>query len=294
MTAEALQLLLCPYDSGHRGARMGAGPEALRAGALERLRARGRAVAVHEVTPASEWRAELRTAFELMRRIVEAAVDAHRAGAAPLLLAGNCGTTVGMVAALQAVSASARRVGLVWFDAHGDFNTPETDASGFLDGQGLAIAVGRCWPALAATVPGFAPLPEASVLHVGVRSLDDGESSASRASAVMWLEAEAAHDRAAVRAAVERLAAEVDVVHVHIDLDVHDPSIAPANGYAEPGGLSAVEVRDAVREVAARLPIASATLASYDPELDIDRRMAKTALELIETIVPLLEAPPGT
>jgi arginase len=267
-----------PYDSGQRDVRMGAGPLALvRAGAAGRLREQGRDVD-ERLIEASSWRAELRTAFELQRAVAVEAAASRAAGRIPLLLSGNCNTTAGMIAAL---TASGRRVGLVWFDAHGDFNTPSTDGDGFLDGQGLAMMVGRCWAEALAGVPGFRALPEDRVLLVGARSLDPGEEEALRGSAVTWLPPDGARDAARLRPAVEALAARVDVVHLHVDLDVHDPSIAPANGYAAADGLSAVEVREVVRQVGGRIPVGSATVASYDPSFDPHGRMAEAALSLL-------------
>jgi arginase len=70
-----------------------------------------------------------------------------------LILSGNCGP-----AALSAVGTlNPQTTGVVWFDAHGDFNTPNTSASGFLDGMSLAVLTRRCWPALAARFVGFEP-----------------------------------------------------------------------------------------------------------------------------------------
>ncbi|HET9563039.1 MAG TPA: arginase family protein, partial [Mycobacterium sp.] len=184
-----VQLLQAPYDSGHFALRMGAGPSALAAGAADRLRAGGHDVREQVVAPTSSWRAELKTTFELHRAIAAAAGLAYRTGHVPLLLSGNCSGTVGMLAALHASPwcSAGGRVGLVWLDAHADFNTPEIDPWGFLDGQGLAMTVGRCWQALTATVPGFAPLPERRVLLVGARSLDPTEELALRASEIVWL-----------------------------------------------------------------------------------------------------------
>jgi arginase len=86
---------------------------------------------------------------------------------------------------------------------------------------------------------------------------------------------------------VERMAAETDLVHIHVDLDVHDPSIAPANSYAAPGGLTASQVQGVVQNVADELPVASATLASYDPSNDPLGRMCQTALDLLELLADL-------
>ena len=284
--AQDVQLLQAAYDSGQAETRMGAGPSALvQAGAAGQLRARGHSVREQQLDPTSSWRAELQTAFELHREIAAAAGAAHRDSRVPLLLSGNCNATLGMLAGLSA--STRQRVGLVWFDAHGDFNTPDTDPSGFLDGQGLAMVVGRCWRTLSATVSGFAPLPEQAVVLVGARDLDEQEAAALRGSAVAWLDTDQVRSPSAVAGSLRRLADVADVVHVHIDLDVHDPSIAPANSYAPPHGLTAAEVHDVIRQLADHLSIASATLASYDPAHDPAGRMRETALDLLTLLAEL-------
>ena len=292
--AAGLALLWAPYDSGHRGLRMGAGPEALiEAGASERLRAGGHEVREQEVEPTTPWRAELRTAFELYQQIATKALTALSEGHVPLLLSGNCSGTIGILAAAQGnhQGTGPRRVGLVWLDAHGDFNTPDIDPWGFLDGQGLAMAVGRCWQTLTSALPGFVPLPEHRTLLIGARALDEAEEHALDTSEVTWLGPDLARDPDTVRAAFEQLARDVDVVHVHVDLDVHDPSVAPANSYAEHDGLTAAQVQRIVRQIAAHIPIGSATLASYDPSYDPPGRMRDTALDLL-TLIADIALPP--
>lgn len=278
----SVQLLLVPYDSGQFDVRMGAGPLALaRAGAAQRLREQGHAVDVQVLEPASAWRAELRTAFELHRSVAETVAAARAAGRLPLVLSGNCNTTVGVLAGLAGPRA---RVGMIWLDAHGDFNTPEEDSAGFLDGQGLAMAVGRCWTRATARLPGFAPLPEQNVLLVGARDLDEVQQDVLRRSAITWLPPAQARDTDALVDALDVLADRVDLVHLHVDLDVHDPSVAPANSYAAADGLSAEQVRHIVRLTADRLPIVVATLASYDPTLDTAGRMSAAALNLLQLL----------
>jgi arginase len=117
----------------------------MRSGGTDILRSHGHPVQQQQLEPTSEWRAELRAAFELQRQVAVAASDAHRYREIPMLLSGNCNATIGMLAGL---AESHRRVGLLWFDAHGDFNTPETDPFGFLDGQALAMAVNSATLAL--------------------------------------------------------------------------------------------------------------------------------------------------
>ncbi|WP_448640480.1 arginase family protein [Geodermatophilus sp. URMC 63] len=278
--APPVQLLYVPYDSGVRDARMGAGPLALaRAGAAPVLRERGHDVDEQVLEPTSAWRAETRTAFELHRVVAGAVREARGSGRLPLVLAGNCNTTLGVLAGL---SRSGRRVGLVWLDAHGDLNTPETTSTGFLDGQGLAMVLGWCWRTATSGVEGFEPLPEEHVVLVGARDLDAAEEAALRASGVRWLPPDDARDGDAVAAALDDLATRVDALHLHVDLDVHDPdAVAPANEYAALDGLLAADVLRLVGQAAERLPVLSATLAAYDPAHDRDGRVQRAALDLL-------------
>jgi arginase len=291
MEASRLRLIEVPYDSGHRDIRMGAGPLTLAgAGAAARLRERGHVVQEQVVEADAGWRSETVTAFELQRLVAEEAQDARRAGQIPLLLAGNCNTTLGLLAG-RPEDSNRRRTGLIWLDAHGDFNTPETSPTGFLDGQALAMAVGRCWPAALAGLPGFIPLPEQDVILLGARSLDEQEEAALRTSAIAWLTPDQARDEEQIAAALADLSSRVDAVHLHIDLDVYDPSIAPANGYAAEGGLLAFEIDQIVRQIADRIPVTSAALASYDPGYDPCRRIRETALDLLTYVAALLQTP---
>jgi arginase len=266
---------------------MGAGPEALAAGGVARLRESGHAVVEQVIDPPPGWRAELRTAFELHRGIAEAVTEARRQGEVPLVLSGNSNATLGVLAGL---GGTRGRLGLVWLDAHGDFNTPDTDPGGFLDGQGLALVVGRCWGALASGIPGFVPVPEHHVLLVDARSFNDAEHLALRQSGLHWVPPANAREAGLLASALDHLACGVDMVHFHPDLDVHDPSIAPANEYAESGGLSAEDVQWALRQTAARLPVVSACLASYDPAFDPTGALKAAALSMIDLVATVATA----
>jgi hypothetical protein len=84
----------------------------------------------------------------------------------------------------------------------------------------------------------------------------------------------------------------VDRVHVHVDLDVHDPSIAPANSYAAPDGLLPSEVHAVLRHLAERMPISSATLSAWDPGYDTEGRMRGVALDLLHLVADLARPVP--
>lgn len=283
------RLLEVPYDSGHRDARHGAGPAALvTAGAAARLAAHGADVDHGRLDLGDDggFTIEAATGTEVMRRVaLDVAAHPDRV---PVVLAGNCGVTLGVVAGLRAV-VPERRVAVLWFDAHGDLQSPATSASGFFDGMGFAMMGGRCWQALAASVPGHAPLPDERAVLVGGHDLDDAERALIDDGGPAWLSV------ADIRAGrtgdlLDRVAAHADAVHIHVDLDVHDISVAPANGYAVPGGLMPDEVRDTIAAAVARLPLASATVASWDPARDVEHRMRDTGLALLEHLATLAAA----
>src|SRR5438067_1015555 len=157
-----VEIFSLPYDSGHRGVRMGAGPERLLQAGLDRnLRVAGHGVTEEWIEAPDGLHTEIGTSFELYRRLSARMHGAVEAGRFPIILAGNCGSALGTVSGM-----GQERTGVIWFDAHGDFNTPETSPSGFLDGMALAILTGACWKTLAAAIPFFHPIPPNHVVHV--------------------------------------------------------------------------------------------------------------------------------
>jgi arginase len=281
-TGSSVRLIVVPYDSGRRGARMGAGPGALAPLLDRRLTADGHAVQRVTIDPPSEsWRAEIATAFELARAVADAVRAARRAGAFPLVLSGNCGpAAIGCVAAEPAPA-------VFWFDAHGDFNTPETTSSGFLDGMQLATLTGRCWRQLARRVDGFRALDETSVALVGARDLDPPERQQLDASRIRQVPP--GDYGAELTAAVGLIAEQCVAAYVHLDLDVLDPSEGRANVYAAPGGLSRQDVEWGIEQIRANFFLYAASLTSFDPEADVDGRARDAAVRLG---VALVEASP--
>jgi arginase len=268
-----------PYDSGHRDVRMGRGPLRLvRHGAVERVRQAGHDVVLEpiEVEPA-EVPTEPGSTFALLRRLAARVGAAVEEGSIPLVLAGNCISSLGTTAGL------GPGTGVLWFDAHGDVNTPDTSPSGFLDGMALACLMGQCWRTLCAGVEGFHPVPAADVVLVGARDLDAEE----RTLIADWgIKRFAAHDLAgpALAAALDLMAERVSRLYVHLDLDVLDPSVARFNEYAAAGGLHVEQVEQVLDEAAARFDVGGAAFTAYDPGADRDDRALETALHLIETL----------
>jgi arginase len=279
-----IQLLAVPYDSGHYDTRMGRGPTHLVArGVVPALEARGHTVSLRELRARDAFPREIGTAFDLARQLAEQVREACAGGAFPLVLAGNCNTALGTLAGIGSAETA-----VIWLDAHGEFNTPETTTGGFLDGMGLAIATGHCWRPLAASIPSFQPLPGAHLLLLGARDLDDPERPLIERAGVRMIAPAALRDRndATLADALAALPPTLRGAYVHLDLDVLDPSVGPANGYAAPDGLLVDDVRRALELVQQRLPILAATVASYDPAHDRDDRVLGAALELAPALVP--------
>lgn len=276
-----IQLLLVPYDSGQRGWRCGAGPEHLiRAGLPAHLERQGHAVtAIHVIEDNTAYQpAEIRTAFELARRLAGAVRSARTAGHFPLVLSGNCNTAVGTLSGLT----PARRA-TFWFDAHGDCNTPETTTSGFLDGMGLAMTMGLCWHHLGVSVPGFQPVAAEATFLLGARDLDPPEAALLRESAITTIPADQIPEGLSAVLATAPLANALG--YLHLDVDVLNPDAGQGNELQAQTGLSLSQLIAAVSLIRARVPLGAATVASYSPEDDCDQAVCRAAFAAIDAIV---------
>src|SRR5215203_5081332 len=251
-----IRIIAVPYDSGHPLLRAGAGPNHLLENGLgEGLQWRGRKPSVTSVRHEKEPPAEVATAFELQRLVSGRVRRADADGELALVLSGNCNTAVGTLS-----GAGPEGLGVVWFDAHGEFNTPETTTSGFIDGMGLAIAVGHCWKAMAEGVPGFSVVPEENVVMVGVRDVDLAERGRLDASGVAVVDADRLQKQGlrVLAAALDDLKTRVGRVYVHLDLDVLDAGkVGKANEFATEGGLDTEEFEAALGMVRERFEVAA-------------------------------------
>jgi arginase len=276
-----VELLLVPYDSAQRGVGLGAGPERMvAAGLIPGLaRAGHQVVGTTVLAPPPGRVAEIRTAFGLMAALAGAVRTARAAGHFPLVLAGNCNTCIGTVAGLGGGSETA----VLWFDAHGDFNTPETTTSAFLDGMALATLTGRCWTKLARAVDGFTPVPESAACLLGTRDVDPAEADAIARSSVRLLPAR--RIAAELPALLAGLAPRVRRAYLHLDLDVLDPSEGQPNEFVAADGLSVAELSRAVGTIGHSVPVEAATLSAYDPSYDADGRIGTAAVTLAQAIV---------
>jgi arginase len=276
-----ITLFSVPYDSARRGDRMGAGPlHLLKSGLAVRLEEAGHQVTIRAVELPPAFRAtEIAATFELSAALARGVAEAVKTGAFPLVLSGNCAP-----AALGCVGGLQSRTKIFWFDAHGDFNTPETTRSGFLDGMALAAVAGRCWSGLALAIPGFTGVAESNVTAIGVRDLDEDEAAALQASDVKCVDVHSLRtDLPQVLSRQGRIA-ELPA-YVHLDLDVLDPGEGRMNAFAAPDGLSLDDLKWCLAQVAGCQPIRAASVTSFDPASDVTGRAADAAAGAILALV---------
>ncbi len=140
------------------------------------------------------------------------------------------------------------KIGLVWFDAHGDFNTPKTTLSGMIGGMPVAVSAGLAFPHWRRITGLEAPIPTDRIVMVDVRNLDPKERTLIEATAVTIAAIEPGREGVPMQEAIDRLAADCDVIYLHIDEDVLDERYVPNHGTVEPNGPDMAAVLDAVRD----------------------------------------------
>jgi arginase len=280
-----IAVLAVPYDAGRLSVGVGLGPaRLLKAGLTHQLRDAGHDVREETIElPPDTPTHELARTAAVQRALGEGVRQAVVAGELPIVLAGNCISAVGTLAARDPATV------VVWFDAHGDFNTAETTVTGMLDGMALSMVTGRAFDALAASVSGFAPVAEDHVILVGARDLDPAERSALSGSLVTCLAPDEAP--AAIGQLLRRMSDPAPSVYVHLDLDVLDPAYARANQYVAPGGFSPPALATTLAEIAAAAPLYAIAITAYDPAHDPDGRTCRAAMDAVNALVP--RADPG-
>jgi arginase len=271
-------LIQIPYDSGRLNIRMGTGPSGLMTrGLADKLRSQSEVQSVEIYLP-DGFHTEASALIHLQHAAAAAARNAAERDALPIFLSGNCGT-----AALSATGIlGGNQTGVVWFDAHADFNTPETSPSGFLDGMGLAILTGQCWGKLAARLHNFSAVPVNRIVQIGVRHVDPEEKLLLESLRITQIDPKHLDQ---LSAAVDRILQGAKTLYVHLDADVLDASEGQANPYACPGGLTRAQLNDCSRLLANTGAIRAISITSYDAGCDTDGRIADALIEAASILV---------
>ena len=286
-----------PMDlgSGRRGVDMG--PSAIRiAGVAQRLAELGHKV-VDEGDIVIKNMEELKVGNERARYLPEiaraSAIIARKTERImglshfPLLLGGDHSIAVGTISGIAAFArGQGARVGVLWIDAHGDINTPDTSPSGNIHGMPLAVVLGYGPPELT-SIGGPPPkVDPANVALVGIRSLDAGEKKRLKETGVQ-VHTMADIDRHGVHRVMKKAISQAtdgtDFVHVSMDLDAVDPAVAPGVGTPVKGGLDYREAHLVMELIADSGVMSSLELVEVNPILDQHNASAEFAVELVQS-----------
>jgi len=281
-----------PMDLGQNRRGVDMGPSAIRyAGLQKRLASLGltvydggniRVPGIEEVekTPDDAYAHHASAIAEVCQRVYEAMLRAIQAGERTVFLGGDHSMAMGTVAGAL---TRAERVGLLWIDTHGDFNTPETSPSGNVHGMVVTSLMGMCPPPL---VIGRKRLPPEHIVMIGTRELDPPERLALRQSGVKVMTMRHVDENGmaeVVREALDYLG-DVAALHVSFDMDSLDPSVAPGVGTPVSGGLTAREAHLLMEMLADDGRVYSLDLVEVNPILDEYNRTAQVAVELAASL----------
>jgi arginase len=279
-------IIQVPYHLGRPHTGVGRGPRRIVLGGLDQALT-GPGV---ETSASSAERIDMEgEELEMVARVsartateVQGAVAASRF---PVILSGDCNAAIGVLGGLA--MAGCNTPGVLWFDAHGDLNTPETSTTGFLDGMALASATGRCHGALRAAARLETPVAESRVVLLAVRDLDPAEEEYLSRAPMRAVRADAIRHggAASVTPVLEALHAQTADLYVHLDLDALDPADAPAAGYRVPNGISADTLAAVLRSAASRFRVRALTVTNYDPSLDDDDRTLGVVMRMVHVVV---------
>jgi arginase len=252
-----------PYDTGKYNVDHGLGPRSLMSAGLDRLLSES-GFAVDSKTiicDSAEDLTDVQVTFKLNALLSEAVSRIVEAGTFPVILAGNCISSVGVVSGLH--NADLR---VLWLDAHADFNTPETTLSGYLDGMALSTACGRCWKLLSASDPRFLALSEEHVTLAGSRDLDPEERRLLGESKIRTVSAER------LRKNDLQLPDEIGPagsdLYIHLDADVLDKDVGHANRFASKGGLQVSEIESLLSWAISSYHVEALGVTAYGPDHD--------------------------
>jgi arginase len=274
-----IALVKQPFHGNRGGAELSRNPDYLEDGGIAALLAE----AGHDVSPVrtvalasreedayGEWHRMGLANGHLARYVAED----EESGRLTVGLLANCNALLGMLGGYQTSGpeGAARRVGLVWIDAHGDFNTPETTLSGMLGGMPVAVAAGLALHRLRRESGLELPLHDADIVMAGVRDLDAEERALVEAHGIAQLTAQDLRVRSpALHEQMRRLSQTTDLIYVHVDMDVLDPAEVQGHGLTVAGGPTSQELAAALTEMfrypgVAGLGIASTPAYQDDPD----------------------------
>lgn len=288
--SKTISVIGVPMDLGQSRRGVDMGPSAVRyAGLSSRLKSLGFGfrdrgnveIAVRDTLPAEGGLSFLPAVVASCEGVYHAGLEALEAGEVPIFLGGDHSIAIGTVGA----ASHSEPVGLLWIDAHGDFNTPETSPSGNIHGMPLAALTGRGVPEMVDLGRPGPKVDPRDIMLVGIRDLDRDEKIMLRDSGAGVFTMRDIDERgigAVAHEACKRLS-HLPRVHVSLDMDSLDPREAPGVGTPVAGGLSYREAHLLMEIIAEVCRVGSMDVVEINPILDQRNRTAELAIELISS-----------
>lgn len=191
-------------------------------------------------------------------------------GRVPVVTAGTCSASFGMIGGIGDAEGP---IGMIWFDAHGDAQTPDTSSNGFIEGMLQTTIAGQCWPLYRRKVPGFREITEDRIISVSIHEqyAPNGRRGEGRAALGTVVDVPVIQQlgyEVALGHALDLMKPRCSQVYVHIDTDCMDPSIMRSSNHAADGGLTDVQVATGLDMIADRFKILACAFTAFDPDVD--------------------------
>ena len=287
-----IQILGVPMDLGQERRGVDMGPSALRYAGLEKeLVALGHEIVdtgnlfvpIPEMAEAAVGPRRMHAVADVCSRLYEAGRNVLTQGGLPLYLGGDHSISIGTVKA--AAADSPKTTGVIWIDAHADFNIPETSPSGNIHGMPVAVLTGDGEEKLLQVGEGIT-LPIANVVQIGVRDVDPGERRRISESGLRVFSMRSIDTNGMARVAAQTLdlLSHCERIHISLDLDSLDPSFAPGVGTPVRGGLSYREAHLLAEILSDCGKICSVDIVEVNPILDDQNKTAELAVELVASL----------
>jgi arginase len=293
MMKTRINIAKLPHTGSRAGPETSEGPEIMEKGGLRQLLEEMNCTVESSETAelTSEEQGQYGTWNRLglaSRRLAEIVASQRRRGLFPLGLLANCNGLMGMLAGLQRSGPTGRplRVGLLWIDAHADYNTPETTLSGMLGGMPVAVSTGLCLHRLRQQCGLDPALPSRYVTMAAVRDVDPLERELLDRSEIQHITTDQIRRLSpAIDLEMERLAEITDLTYVHVDLDAIDPQEVLGHGLTVPEGPTSLELAAALSNAFEHPGAAAFGVASYPAGRDPDGRSLKAVHNLVKGVV---------
>ncbi|MFC0015721.1 arginase [Allobacillus sp. GCM10007491] len=206
-------------------------------------------------------------------------------GQFPLILGGDHSMAIGTIAGVQ---KHYNNLGVIWYDAHADFNTEETSPSGNIHGMSLAVNLGMGHEKLTSILQNNPKIKPENVIIIGARSIDSGERELIKEKGIKVYTAHEVEQQgieSIIKETLNDLSTRTDGIHLSFDVDSLDPIYVPGTGTPVEGGLSIRESHYALRLLNESEKIVSAEFVEVNPLLDVKNQTAERTVELIGSLL---------